>query len=249
MRRLVLMTVAMVMAAAVAACGLPDDDNFNPIDESEDGFGLGETSTTSSTTTTTPTTTIDATTSSTIGPTTTTIPATEPVRIYFPTGQQLTPIFLQLAINPAPTQVIAAMLQGPPPGLEAGIRLILPQGPEFVPAVSKTAGVATVDFPEALFEMFQELSPLDQRLAFGQIVLTLCNRPGIGQVLFTLAGSPMLVFRGDGTSPQPDAPVIEQLVSEDDYTNLVAGSPPVTTSTTTTVPSIDSTATASTAEG
>ena len=71
------------------------------------------------TTTTTPTTTIDATTSSTIGLTTTTIPATEPVRIYFPTGQGLTPIFAQLSVNPAPTQVIAAMLDGPPPGLEA----------------------------------------------------------------------------------------------------------------------------------
>jgi hypothetical protein len=247
MRRLVLMTVAMIMATVVAACGLPEDDNFNAIDESEDGFGLGETSTTSSTTTTTPTTTIDATTSSTIGLTTTTIPATEPVRIYFPTGQGLTPIFAQLSVNPAPTQVIAAMLDGPPPGLEAGIRLILPQGPEFVPNVTKAAGVATVDFPEALFEVFQELSPLDQRLAFGQIVLTLCNRPGIGQVLFTLAGAPMLVFRGDGTSPQPDSPVVEQLVSEDDYTSLLATSPPVTT-TTTTDPPVESTVAAITTE-
>jgi hypothetical protein len=227
MKRLVLLSVAMTMAILVAACGLPDNDDFQSIDQSQDGFGLGETSTTS--TTTPPTTTIDVTTSSTIDATTSTIAPSEPVTIYFPIGQQLTGIQRLLPLNPSLSQVIAYMLAGPEPESAEGVRLLLPQGEEYVPNVTLARGVAVVDFPEALFENVQEMSPLDQRLVFGQIVLTLCERPGVGQVKFERSGEGMLVFRGDGTS----APGGE-LVSADDYTELTGSAPATTTTTTAT---------------
>jgi hypothetical protein len=61
---------------------------------------------------------------------------------------------------------------------------------------SLSRGVATVDLSRA----FEQLDGSSQLLAIAQIVLTLTNRPGIGQVSFRLEGTPIDVPRGDGTT-------------------------------------------------
>jgi Sporulation and spore germination len=228
MRRLVLLSVAMTMLTMVSACGLPDNDDFQAIDQSQDGFGLSETSTT--TTTMPPTTTVDATTS-TVGETTTsTIAPTDAIDIYYPSGNQLTAIPVQLPPNPVPNQVIAWVFDGPPPEYSRGVRLVLPKGEEFLPEVTKQAGVVTVDLPEALFERVQSMNSVDQQLVFGQIVLTLCGLPGVGQVKFMRDGVDMVVFRGNSTTTEAG-----EAVSADDYAGLTS-SPPVATTTTTAPP-------------
>jgi hypothetical protein len=230
MRRVVMLSAGLIAATLVAACGLPDNGDFQPIDKSQDGFGLSEPSTTS--TTLAPTTTIDGT-STTVAAatTTTTIALTEPVDIYFPTGNELTPIALALPANPAFPQVIASMLEGPPPELAAGIRRILPADADIT--ATKSRGVVTVDLGATLFD---SIASPDQPLVFGQIVLTLAGRPGVGQVMFTLDGAPMRVFRGDRSQTEPN-----ELVSIEDYTTLTGSGEPATTTTvtTTTVAGID----------
>jgi hypothetical protein len=231
MRRLVALTGASLLAIGIAACGLPTDDEFVEIDAADDGFGLSQTSTTS--TTLPPTTTIDATTSTTIEITTTSI-ASEQVDIYFPTGRQLNRIQVPLPIDPALSQVMAAIVAGPPVGdLGIGLRAILPSNAEI--AVEKVDGIAVVDFPVGLFD---EMEPRDQRLVFGQIVLTLSRQRGVGPVMFTQAGQPMQVYLGDGSLTNPD-----DSVSADDYTILLSSSgQPIETTTTpppTVAPTVD----------
>jgi spore germination protein GerM len=91
------------------------------------------------------------------------------------------------------------------------------------------SGVATIELSPGFFE---QVPPQDQLLAIGQIVLTVTEVGGIGQVLFTQGGNPLGVPRGpsgglsDGKEP----------LSRRDYQELL--NPPVpttTTSTTTTV--------------
>ena len=231
MKRVVVLTVAMI--ALAAACGLPNENKFRPIDRGEDRFGLWETSTTSTTTTLAPTTTLDVTTS-TVAETTTTI-ATEQVEIYFPSGRQLARVSVAMSARPSLTQVMAKLLEGPPDGeLGIGLRTVL--SPDADITVTSEAGVASVDLPGGIFDA---IDSTDQRLMFGQIVLTLTGCcPGVGQVLFTLDGQPTRVFRGDGSATEPG-----ERVSRDDYTVLLTSvGEPIVTTTTSTAPSTDSTA-------
>jgi Sporulation and spore germination len=225
MRRLVVMSAAMAMLTVIAACGLPGDEDFQSIDRSQDGFGLWETSTTTSTTA--PTTTIDATTSSTIEASTSTVAPTELVDVYFPTGRALGKTQSgPLAIDPTLQQVIFLILDGPPEGdLGRGFRSILPS--EAAITATNVDGVAVVDFPEGIFD---DMDPIDQRLVFGQIVLTLSRQRGVGPVQFTQAGQKMSVYLGNGSLTAED-----DTVSAEDYTILVNSSgPPIETTTTTT---------------
>lgn len=83
--------------------------------------------------------------------------------------------------------------------------------PAPVSAVDVAGGVATVD----LAATFGELGTERQRLAIAQIVCTLTSLPGIGQVSFALAGSPIDVPDGAGVlTPGP--------VSRDDYATLIS---------------------------
>lgn len=229
MRRLVLGGAAAVLAVVVAACGLPSDDRFEPIGGGEDRFGLGQT--TLPTTTLAPTTTVDATTTTALASTSTI--ATEVVYLYFITGRQLTSVTAALPANPALGQVMAALLDGPPVGeLGTGLRTVLEEGSDI--NVTSSAGIATVDLPTGVFD---SLEPNDQRLVFGQIVLTLTGRPGVGPIVFTLDGDPIRVFRGDASLTDPG-----EAVSRDDYVSLLSGGPVAstttsTTSTSTTMPS------------
>ncbi len=72
-----------------------------------------------------------------------------------------------------------------------------------------SGGIARVDLRSAITSLGGD----DQLLAIAQIVCTLTTHPGVGQVSFTLEGSPVDVPRGDGS-------LVAAPVSRDDYASL-----------------------------
>ena len=176
--RALVCTVAI--AAGMAACSVVGDGKVDSLDPP---FGLGDTA--ASTTTAAPTTTALATTT-TIGlETTTTLVQTEPVRLYFITSGQL--LYVEGAL-PAPAalqQIVAALQLGTDPlgDLGAGLRSAVPSAAE-IRVTDTGGGVADVELPTGFFD---GMPALDQRLAIGQIVLTLTGSRGVGQVNFNVA--------------------------------------------------------------
>lgn len=123
------------------------------------------------------------------------------------------------AVRPLPRRVPAgfeivdlakAIARGPSPEeRQAGWTTALPS-PELVATVTVGGGVADVD----LTESFTSMPTDDQLKAVTQLVCTLTGQPGVGQVQFTVSGSPVAVPRGDGSTTS-DA------VSRDVYDNLI----------------------------
>ncbi len=212
--------LAAVAVGAVTLAGACTTGNgeLQQID-SGDLFGLDQTTTSTSTTSTTePPSSLAP---PTVGATSTTI-ATEPVTLYFVDGSRLAAVSIELARGPSPSRVVAALLTGPPAGdVGIGLRSRLPDDVVNTVVESGT-GYVTVDI---VGDSFQEIDPTDQRIAIGQLVLTLTQRPGIGQVRFTLDGGLMRVQRGDGLQTEPG-----ETVSAADYASLLD-----VTATTTTV--------------
>lgn len=226
MRRLVGLTVLLL--AVTVACGVPTSGELERI--SSDGVPFDLTATSLATTTTT-TTIAPSTTEPPIPPTTlapTTTLQTELVDLYFASGSRLKPIQQALAGQPGPEQLLAALVIGPPEGsVGIGLRAIIPTDAKL--SVQVVDGIVVVDLPAGLFD---GMSATDQRLVFGQIVMTMTPRQ-IGQVRFTLAGEPLQVFLGDGSLSEPDQPV-----SFGDYDELLSTNIPeiTTTTTSTTLP-------------
>jgi spore germination protein GerM len=212
MRRGLLMVLAMVaMVATLAACGVPSDKQYSAIERQDIPFGVADTTTTSTTTTLPPATTVPP-------RTTTTVPS-EPASLYFIYDTKLSPVSRALP-KPAPADVVLAALQKGPDekDLPAGLRSAVPAGS--ISNVRVLGGVANVDLAQSFITPTPgpeqpPIVPADQALAFGQIVLTLTNRPGIGQVLFTVAGQPVLPILGDGSQAAAAGPV-----SADNYAVL-----------------------------
>ncbi|MDO8363299.1 MAG: GerMN domain-containing protein [Actinomycetota bacterium] len=175
-RRVIGIMVAMAaLVVAGAGCGVVDDGKVDRIDPP---FGLDDTTTSTSTTSTT----IQLVSTTSISTTTTEGVESEQVRLYFISGGQLTYVDRPLTSPVLLSQAIAALQEGPP---EAGIQLrsALPAN---VPIEVRTdgRGVAIVTLPEGFFDTI----PVgDQRMVIGQIVMTLLERAGIGQVQFNQA--------------------------------------------------------------
>ena len=121
--------------------------------------------------------------------------------------------------------------EGPPAGsvLDTFIE------PGLILTTTERGGVVTIDLDE---DLLAAIDTRNQRRAFAQIVLTFTeNLRGVGQVVFTLAGEPLGVPKGNGLFSQPGEPV-----SGDDYAILLVDAPgiepeegePVTGTTTTT---------------
>jgi hypothetical protein len=143
---------------------------------------------------------------------TTTLPATEPVTVYFVNGSQLTPVVRNAPIPTSPQQALVLLQANVLPSDPAGLRSSLLPGA--LSHISVANGKATVDLlPAALAAAGQE-----QVLQFGQIVLTLTNQRGIGQVEFRAPGP-------DGTLaviPVPrDTGELKPLMSREDYQSLI----------------------------
>lgn len=219
-RALAMVGLAWALALALAACGIPTgDDTFTAIPSEEVPFGLDSPSTTTSTTTTTvpiaPVTTEAQ-------PTTTLVPLEE-VEIYFLSRGRLQPVPVALTTDFAPDQVVDALEKGPPDGVGLDTHI----APGLIVSTEVAEGVVTVDLDP---EIFAGIAASDQAEAIGQIVLTMVDNVGrVGSVLFTLAGEPTQVKKGDSLLTEPG-----EAVTFDDYAILLTTSAP-TTSTTTTV--------------
>lgn len=195
------MVAVTALAVALVACGVPGAGEFEQIEEGQIPYGLAETTTTRPPTTTS-TTRPPQTTTTTPELTTTTL-ALQDVRLYFLTGLQLVPIQRALAAPATPSQVLAALVEGPPTGeLGVGLRTALPATDGLV--VTLERGVATVDLPAGYVD---RIPATEQRRAIAQIVLTLSVLPRASLVVFREAGEPLAVPRGRGDLSDPGEPV------------------------------------------
>jgi hypothetical protein len=144
--------------------------------------------------------------------------------MYFISSGQLTEVPVPLTPGPTLFQVIARLQGGPPDGDEfVGLRSAVP-ATVLIDVTDNRTGVATVELPPRFFD---RIVPSDQRLAIGQIVLTLLHRPSLGQVRFTSGGEAIEVPKGTGELADAG-----ELLSVRDYESLL-DSPPDTTTTTT----------------
>jgi spore germination protein GerM len=222
-RRLVALAALVTAGAVGASCGVPSSSKFQPASTDEIPFELANTTSTTTSTTLAPTTTVPASTSTTTAETTTTL-ATVSVDVYYVSGSDLILVSRLLAGEATLERVLGLLKSGPPSGDEGeGLRAVIPADADI--EVDSEGGVATVDLPGA---MFDELNRTDHRLVFGQIVLTLTARPGIGQVRFLLDGEERGVALPGARTSEPG-----ELLSREDYVELLATFTPPATSTTT----------------
>ncbi|MDA2967446.1 MAG: GerMN domain-containing protein [Actinomycetota bacterium] len=198
------------MSLFFVGCSIPGSGEVTSIDANKIPYELNATTTSSP-----PTTVPATTTTSPVIETTTTISSTIPVELvslFFVAGTQVVPIDRPLLSPAAPPQVLAALAEGPPEGdAAAGLRSALPI--DFAAQVTLERGIATVVLPATFIT---DLPGSEQRLAIAQIVLTLTQQSGVGQVRFTSNNEPQTVPRGRGDLSSPGA-----TVACDDYANLL----------------------------
>ena len=205
-----LLALAPVAVTLVVSCGVSDSSSYRPIGGADVAELLA--TTTSTTTTTTATTSTPPQTAPPTTATPTTVP-TQTVDLYFVSGCSLQAVKFPLTPDPAPRQVLEALLTGLSRlgSAATGLRSAIPSGSTF--EVTVRTGVAYVDLPAAALTSV----PSDGRLEFGQLVLTLVsNIKGVGQVSFSVSGTAIAFDRGDGSQVEAGKPV-----SRDDYASLL----------------------------
>ena len=162
--------IAVFVTVAAAACSVVDDgkvDRINP------PGGLANTlpSTTSST--------IPSGTSTTGLETSTSLVQTELVRLYFIASGKLTYVNQPLP-SPVALPLIVYTLQHGPPVDTPGLRTAIPAD-ALIAVTTDGSGIARVDLPDKFFD---RIAVGEQRLVIAQLVLTLTDSRGIGQVVF-----------------------------------------------------------------
>lgn len=199
--------LAASLLIGVASCGVPSTSKVIELSASELPSELNEQATT-----TTTTTTIEIDESVKDRAVSQTEILAEPVELYYISANRVVATTLSI-VSPATTsQVLAALIAGPPTGENgSGLRSALPADLNAEINISK--GVAQINTTSQFLDV---LSPVDQRLAIAQLVLTFTRRPGVGQVVFTVDGQSVAVPRGRGDLAKPGAPV-----TFDDYSSLL----------------------------
>jgi len=203
MRRL----VSLLLVLTITSCGVPREGEVIAIPMSELPLELNQLPTT---TTTSTTVAENASAKESQQPASEVL--SEPVELYYISDDRLVAT-TQSIVSPATTsQVLAALIAGPPIGDNGrGLRSALPNNLNAEIKISK--GVAQINTTS---EFLNGLSPIDQRLAIAQLVLTFTRRPGVGQVTFTVDGQSVAVPRGRGDLAKPGS-----TVSFDDYSSLI----------------------------
>ena len=199
--------IALLIFLSISSCGVPRTSSVIEIPNAELPLELNQQPTT---TTTSTTVAEDASTQETPQPETEVL--SEPVELYYISDDRLVAT-TQSIVSPATiSQVLAALVAGPPTGNNGlGLRSALPNDLNAEIDISK--GVAQINTTS---EFLTGLSPIDQRLAIAQLVLTFTRRPGVGQVIFTVDGQSVAVPRGRGDLAKPGS-----TVSFDDYSSLI----------------------------
>ena len=199
--------IALFLTASIASCGVPRASEVMQLPQSELPTELNQQPTT---TTTSTTVAEDASAKETQQPSAEVL--SEPVELYYISDDRLLET-TQSIVSPATiSQVLAALVAGPPSGDNGlGLRSALPISLNAEIDISK--GVAQIN---TTAEFLTSLSPIDQRLAIAQLVLTFTRRPGVGQVIFTVDEQEVAVPRGRGDLAKPGT-----TVSFDDYSSLI----------------------------
>ena len=199
--------IALFLTASIASCGVPRASEVMQLPQSELPTELNQQPTT---TTTSTTVAEDASAKETQQPSAEVL--SEPVELYYISDDRLLAT-TQSIVSPATiSQVLAALVAGPPSGDNGlGLRSALPISLNAEIDISK--GVAQIN---TTAEFLTSLSPIDQRLAIAQLVLTFTRRPGVGQVIFTVDEQEVAVPRGRGDLAKPGT-----TVSFDDYSSLI----------------------------
>ncbi len=199
--------IALFLTASIASCGVPRASEVMQLPQSELPTELNQQPTT---TTTSTTVAEDASAKETQQPSAEVL--SEPVELYYISDDRLLAT-TQSIVSPATiSQVLAALVAGPPSGDNGlGLRSALPISLNAEIDISK--GVAQIN---TTAEFLTSLSPIDQRLAIAQLVLTFTRRPGVGQVIFTVDEQEVAVPRGRGDLAKPGT-----TVSFDDSTALI----------------------------
>jgi hypothetical protein len=200
--------LTFVALFTIAACSVVGDGKVSKL---KPAFGLDDTlapSTSEAATSTAVPTTADLASS-------TTAVQTEPVRLYFITNGQLTYVTQAVPAPAAPQLIIKALQAGPQGALGFALRTAVPS--RAAVNVQTNAGIAVVDLPAGFFD---SIAVTDQRLVIGQIVLTLTDSRGVGQVQFNQA------------VPKPSGEVMPsgQLLTKNDFQTLLLDSNGTTTS-------------------
>jgi hypothetical protein len=217
MRARTFVVATLVVATSLfglAACSVVGDGKVSKIKPAFDLDDTLATSTTAAPTTTAVPTTVNEASS-------TTAVQTEPVRLYFITNGQLTYVTQAVPAPAAPQLIIKALQAGPQGELGFALRTALPS--RAAVNVQTNAGIAVVDLPDGFFD---SIPVTDQRLVIGQIVLTLTDSRGVGQVQFNHA------------VPKPSGEVTPtgQLLTKNDFQTLLLDSSGSPTSTSTATP-------------
>jgi hypothetical protein len=218
-----LAVVIVICNFLVVGCGVPVDKTDRVVNRSEVEFGLLDPVVTTTTTTST-TTTTQVPPSSSIPAPTTTLPAFL-LELHLVQNQRLVRVVRSTRVEPTDDQVIDALRNPTSDETSGGRRSILT---DYSLIVSWRSGGGSA-FVE-LGESFKELLQSDQILAIGQIVYSLTDCCGIGNVAFSLAGSPLPV-------PGVGGRLIDGPVSRDDLTFFVA-TPTTPTTTGSSIPEI-----------
>jgi hypothetical protein len=213
MQRRVL-ALAGLLTVITVACSVVDDGKVQRINP-------GVLDDTLPTTTESNTTTTEAATTTTGLETTTTGVQAVAVQLYYIAGSQLNSVPDKLTPQFALSQLVTLLQVGLPKGdLGRTLRSALPKDVEITATPDYGAGVAQVVLPDGFFDT---IAIGDQRLAVGQLVMTLLdNSPGIGQLMFNQQVS------GPGGEVIPAG----QLITRLDYQSLLTSA----TTTFTTLP-------------
>ena len=202
--------IASVALILLSSCGVPNTNEFTIIADANIPFELNATTTSSSTTTTTLAPDLPM-----PGEGVGNIPPeiiNETVELYFITANRVLATKIQIASPATTSQVLAALIAGPPIG-DAGLGLRSALSTALTATIDVSKGIANIDADAVLLD---GLSPIDQRLAIAQLVLTFTSRPGVGQVVLSIEGSQIAIPRGRGDLAKPGTPV-----SFEDYSSLL----------------------------
>ncbi len=202
--------IASVALILLSSCGVPNTNEFTKIADANIPFELNATTTSSSTTTTTLASDLPM-----PGAGTGNLPPeiiNETVELYFITANRVLATKIQIASPATTSQVLAALIAGPPIG-DAGLGLRSALSTALTATIDVSKGIANIDADAVLLD---GLSPIDQRLAIAQLVLTFTSRPGVGQVVLSIEGSQIAIPRGRGDLAKPGTPV-----SFEDYSSLL----------------------------
>ena len=175
------LAIATLLVALLAACGVEADDGPRALARDEVPYGL-----------------LEEAPPTTGAPRPPTVP-TEPVSVYFVSGERMYKVLRQVNAPPSVPKALTALLFGPlEDEASGGVRS----------AIDPTATIQARSLDPATYLVdlsseFAKGSVSEQILALGQIVWTATELPGVTGVRFTLDGVPIQVPTPTGSTGEP----------------------------------------------